>query len=78
MTDLLEGQLGWKQERDHLAASRKDPLAFAAAWVRLHEDSELWQKIRREALSRVEESCSFVQMEQVLCDSVLVGEGSDA
>jgi GT2 family glycosyltransferase len=71
ITDQLEEQLGWKHERDCLAASSGDPGAFAAACARLHEDQELWQTLRREALSRVEESCREEDMAGVLSEVVL-------
>ena len=50
-TDLIAGQLGWTSGTELLADS--DPLGFAAACVRLHEDEPLWTTVRAAALDRV-------------------------
>jgi GT2 family glycosyltransferase/glycosyltransferase involved in cell wall biosynthesis len=55
-TDLIVEQLGWKADREILAASSPDQ--FAKACVRLFMDKALWTRIRQNALERCREECS--------------------
>lgn len=55
-TDLVAKLLGWTPGRDVLASS--DPTEFARLCARLHDDRELWQRVRESALERVKTDCS--------------------
>ena len=55
-TTLLAEQLGWKDGVELLVAD--DPRSFADQCVRLLEDPELWNRLRANALHRIEESYS--------------------
>lgn len=55
-TDLLANQLEWTNEIEMLTAT--DEASFAAASIRLYQDSELWQRTRDNALRRVRADCA--------------------
>jgi glycosyltransferase involved in cell wall biosynthesis len=55
-TSLIAQQLGWQAETDLLVADTATE--FAEACIRLDQDAELWQKLRNNALSRIEQECS--------------------
>lgn len=57
-TRLIAEQLGWTHDREILVADASDPEAFADRCVQLHADAELWARLRRGALERVEDECS--------------------
>jgi glycosyltransferase involved in cell wall biosynthesis len=52
-TELLRDQLGWADGEALLSAPGDDPVAFAAAVVRLYRDAALWQRLRDAALQRL-------------------------
>jgi GT2 family glycosyltransferase len=55
-TSLIANQLGWKRESELLVADNaKD---FAKQCLRLYTDRSLWQKLRDNALKKVEQDCS--------------------
>jgi GT2 family glycosyltransferase len=54
-TTLIGTQLGWNHEAELLLAD--DEKGFAAECVRLYQDSQLWQRLRQNALERVETEC---------------------
>ena len=56
ITPILARSIDWTHERDTLVAAT--PEEFAAACHRLHEDRNLWERIRSAALERVGEDCS--------------------
>ncbi|BAK82826.1 glycosyltransferase [Komagataeibacter medellinensis NBRC 3288] len=51
---LLCRQAGWCDGDDMLCADVTDPAAFAAQVVRLYQDQALWDRVRQNALRRVE------------------------
>lgn len=55
-TALTGSQLGWNHNEELLLAD--DEESFAAACIRLHQDQELWRRLRENALRRVEIACS--------------------
>jgi glycosyltransferase involved in cell wall biosynthesis len=55
-TSLLSSQLGWVNGWDLLAA--EDAESFADACIRLNHDSDLWNRLRDSALSKVSSDCS--------------------
>lgn len=55
-TPLIGRQLGWEHGEELLLAN--DAETFAAACVRLYRDQQLWERLRRNALRRVETDCS--------------------
>ncbi|HEX2829930.1 MAG TPA: glycosyltransferase [Burkholderiales bacterium] len=57
-TDLIATLLGWTPGRDVLATS--DPAEYARLCARLHDDRELWRRVRDSALERVRTDCSPV------------------
>lgn len=50
-TPLLAAQLGWQDGRELLVG--EDAEGFAAACIRLHEDGELWARLREGVLARI-------------------------
>jgi hypothetical protein len=64
ITPILARALGWTHEREtRVAASAAD---FAIACHRLHEDRELWERIRSIALERVCEDCSAANFDRTV------------
>jgi hypothetical protein len=57
-TDIIAKLLGWTPGEELLATS--DPNEFARLCVRLHDDPDLWNRLRQAALSRVATECSPV------------------
>ena len=55
-TELLANQLRWTPEKELLVG--KTSYAFAAECIRLHEDQNLWENIRKNGLKAVEKDCS--------------------
>ncbi|CAD5929182.1 O-antigen biosynthesis protein RfbC [Planktothrix tepida] len=67
-TSLIAQQLGWNAEIELLVAD--DPVNFAQQCVKLYQDSNLWNKLRKNALNRVEIECSATVFSEKL-DSIL-------
>ncbi|PYS19878.1 MAG: glycosyl transferase, partial [Acidobacteria bacterium] len=55
-TSILAEELGWDDGVELLVAD--DPEQFARCCVRLYSDEDLWQRLRKHALSRVARECS--------------------
>jgi len=70
VSELIARQLGWRDEEDFLVAG--DDPAFAANCCRLFRDPELWQKLRSNALVRVEQELSEPQSRETL--EALIGK----
>jgi glycosyltransferase involved in cell wall biosynthesis len=68
LTPLLAGQIGWTHEREALVAST--PRDFAEQCVRLHNDPDLWQSLRAQALRRVESDCDPGRFDQVVAGMI--------
>ena len=66
-TTLLCRQLGWRAGIEVLTAD--DAEAFAAACADLHENPELWQRIRRAGLDRIERDHSSVVFSKPFADA---------
>lgn len=64
ITPILARAIGWVHERETLVAA--SPEEFAIACHRLHEDRELWQRIRSTALERVREDCSTAKFDRTV------------
>ncbi|MGL5059902.1 MAG: glycosyltransferase, partial [Microcoleus sp.] len=55
-TSIIAEQLGWKNESELLVADSAE--MFATQCTRLYRDAELWHRLRKNALKRVEIECS--------------------
>ena len=55
-TSLIAQQLQWQNEQDILVAD--DAKDFALQCIKLYQDESLWQKLRDNALAKVEYQCS--------------------
>jgi glycosyltransferase involved in cell wall biosynthesis len=64
ITPILARGIGWMHERDTLIAAT--PEEFAIACFRLHEDRNLWEKIRVSAFERVRADCSAAHFDQTV------------
>ena len=67
-TSLLANQLGWKAEEELLVADAAED--FARQCVRLHQDPDLWARIRARAIERVEATYSTRIFAGTLRDAV--------
>ncbi|MDR3535968.1 MAG: glycosyltransferase [Acetobacteraceae bacterium] len=67
-TELLQRQLGWDAGEDLLAAEATDTAGFADAIIRLHRDEALWQRLRSNALARLEREASPAHYAATLAD----------
>lgn len=57
-TELLVHQLGWNDDKDILAASIDNPEFFASQIIRLYQEKKLWNKLRKNALTRIDTECN--------------------
>lgn len=71
-TKQIGSQLGWEDEEELLTAD--DAGGFAEACARLYGDESLWNRLRRNALGRVEEECAPSLFAERLLD--IVGDES--
>ncbi|NEP85840.1 MAG: glycosyltransferase [Okeania sp. SIO2C2] len=55
-TSLIAQQLGWKNETELLVGDNN--VDFAQQCIKLYQDSALWNKLRKNAMARVETECS--------------------
>ncbi|MDE5071521.1 MAG: hypothetical protein O4861_21820 [Trichodesmium sp. St16_bin4-tuft] len=55
-TSLIAQQLGWKHETELLVDD--DQINFVQQCVKLYQDSTLWNKLRKNAIKRVQAECS--------------------
>ena len=63
-TTLLATQLGWQDETQLLVAdAAKD---YAEQCLRLYQDAQLWERIRRSALEAIAVDCSVAQFDEKL------------
>jgi glycosyltransferase involved in cell wall biosynthesis len=53
-TDLLCRQMGWEDGVELLAAGCTDPACFADCVIRLYRDPDLWQRLRDNAIRRLD------------------------
>jgi O-antigen biosynthesis protein len=67
-TDLLIGQLGWQPDREIVSGGNGDPLAFAQAVARLHDDPALWETIREGAIFAVSQDCAPERFRETLSE----------
>lgn len=74
-TPILADQLGWDDGTGLLARDWRDPEAFAAALVRLHEEAELWRAVRAAGLAQIRADCdpaAFAAAIRRLCEAQVV------
>lgn len=74
-TPILSEQLGWPDGTGLLARDWRDPEAFAAALIRLHEDAALWRTVREAGLARICAECdpqAFRAAIRSLCEAQTV------
>ncbi|MFA7429806.1 MAG: tetratricopeptide repeat protein [Rhodospirillaceae bacterium] len=71
-TNLLVRQLGWRSGVDILGA--RDATGFACAMAALHEDADLWNRIREASLRRAAQQYSLEHFGRTLREAVLAGE----
>ncbi|SFK70197.1 glycosyltransferase [Methylorubrum salsuginis] len=74
-TPILSEQLGWPDGTGLLARDWRDPEAFAAALIRLHEDAGLWRSVRQNGLDRIRAECdpqAFRNAIRSLCEAQTV------
>jgi hypothetical protein len=64
ITPILARAVGWTHERETLVAA--SPADFASACHRLHEDRELWERIRSAALEQVRKDCSVASFDHTV------------
>ena len=64
ITPILARAVGWTHERETLVAA--SPADFASACHRLHEDRELWERIRSAALEQVRKDCSTASFDHTV------------
>jgi GT2 family glycosyltransferase len=55
-TSLLAAQVGWRHERELLVADTSEE--FATQCLRAHENVDLWQRLRNNALEAVQRDCN--------------------
>jgi glycosyltransferase involved in cell wall biosynthesis len=65
-TTLIAEQLGWKSGEELLAADAEDPVGFAQQCIRLFQSQELWERLRENALVRIQRDCSEEQFARTL------------
>lgn len=70
-TDLLVRQLGWRSGVDILGA--RDAAGFARAMAALHDDADLWTRIREASLRRAARQYSPEHFGRTLREAVLGG-----
>jgi GT2 family glycosyltransferase/glycosyltransferase involved in cell wall biosynthesis len=71
VTPLIAHQLGWTNDCEVLVGS--DPADFAVQCARLYTDKSLWERIRANALARIQEQFSILKFKEQLA-SILAGE----
>jgi GT2 family glycosyltransferase len=74
-TPILSEQLGWPDGTGLLARDWRDPEAFVAALIRLHEDAALWRAVREKGLARIRAECdphAFRVAIRALCEAQVV------
>jgi GT2 family glycosyltransferase len=54
---LIAEQLGWLDGPELAAAPTDDPVAYAAAVLRVYRDADAWRQLREAAAARVAEEC---------------------
>lgn len=65
-TELLVDQLEWTDEEDILAGSIDNPEFFASQIIRLYQTEKLWDKLRKNALARIDTDCNEDQFRESL------------
>ncbi|MDG2422008.1 MAG: glycosyltransferase [Gammaproteobacteria bacterium] len=63
-TELLAHQLQWHNDKELLVGT--DATQFARQCVRLHQDSKIWNKVRKNGLDAVKRDCSDSAFEETL------------
>lgn len=58
VTQLVADQLGWEDEREALVNAVSDAQGFARNCARLYTESELWYRLRANALERIHKDYS--------------------
>jgi len=66
VTPILAEQLGWPEGFGYLTRDWRDPEAFIAGLIRLHEDAETWRQLQRAGLAQVARDCSPVAYAETL------------
>ena len=69
-TTLIANQLGWNDDVDLLTADSDAPEVFADQSIRLHEDADLWARLRARALARIGSECSMAHFEAVVAEAL--------
>lgn len=65
-TELLVDQLEWTDEEDILAGSIDNAEFFASQIIRLYQTEKLWDKLRKNALARIDTDCNEDQFRESL------------
>jgi GT2 family glycosyltransferase len=65
-TDLLAGQLGWQSGGELLAAPLNDARRFAAQIAVLYRTEAVWNKLRRQALARLQADNTAENFNQIV------------
>lgn len=58
ITDILNRQLGWKDEDDVLVAPAHDAEQFARQIAKAYNHADVWERLRNNALAKVQKECS--------------------
>ena len=72
VTPILAEQLGWPEGSGYLTRDWRDPKAFIAGLIRLHEDAETWRRLQRAGLAQVAQDCSpvaYAEKLRSLCEA---------
>lgn len=72
VTPILAEQLGWPEGSGYLTGDWRDPDAFIAELIRLHEDAETWMRVQRQGLAQVAQDCSpvaYAEKLRCLCEA---------
>ncbi|MEE7440242.1 glycosyltransferase [Methylobacterium oryzae] len=72
LTPILAEQLGWPEGSGYLTRDWRDPDAFIAGLIELHEDAEAWRRLQRAGLAQVAQDCSpvaYAEKLRSLCEA---------
>jgi glycosyltransferase involved in cell wall biosynthesis len=64
LTSVLASQIGWRHDVEALIADSPD--SFARACVRLHQDADLWVRLRQTAQRRIAADCDRAQFTRIV------------
>lgn len=72
VTPILAEQVGWEAGGGYLVRDWRDPEAFAAELIRMHDDRDTWTALQQEGLAQVARHCApaaFTEAVKRLCEA---------